>query len=270
MAALETLHEDSDLKIDWAPYEGERLTISVCGLGDQETYRQEEEFPGHATWGGAQPAVFVIDKARSWFNAPGLLDRTVEIITALRDRIGASRMDAIGNSMGGFGAMALSTRLPVTACLAFNPQFTIDDRLLPDQRWREYKRNVSSFVVRSAAECVSPGTRYTIAHGGRGRDRRHYLRFPTGANIRHFIVPFHTHSLAVKMKLAGLLTPFVVGALDGDDAAVDAIMARMGAHLRNPGGEGERTRLWLAGLPTPWIRNLANRSVSLFAARGGA
>ena len=161
--------------------------------------------------------------------------------------------------MGGYAAILFANPLGAWRAISFVPQFTMDDRVLREARWQNYKAVMTDFSTPSLAGCMSGPTRFFVLHGGVGRDRKHYLRFPTGPNIDHYILPLCAHAAATRLNLAGRLAPLVLALQDGDDEGAARIMAQVGAHRRDPARRREWLHVWALGQSTRIGHGIARR-----------
>ncbi|MEM0989878.1 MAG: hypothetical protein AAGK00_13435 [Pseudomonadota bacterium] len=114
----------------------------------------------------------------------------------------------------------------------------MNDRIISELRWQEYKRAMLRFYVDSLADCMALPTRFFVIRGAVGRDRKHYLRFPAGPHIDHDIDPGRTHAAATQLKLAGDLDPLVHALMDDDMVARDRVLAEYGEYLHQPARPG--------------------------------
>lgn len=120
--------EDDHLRIAENGVESEKTIIIFSGIHGGYDFRDTlSEIQCRKIW--------ITDKARSWYNAPGLgtaIDRYLA-------GIDAGRSVSLGVSLGGFGAVLFGARLKVRRAVAFSPQIVIDSAGLGshDLRWRE-------------------------------------------------------------------------------------------------------------------------------------
>lgn len=249
MSEREILIDDDELELSWLDGRSDRLVVSFTGIGLKDRPVQGIEFPRIASADGANKVAFVVDRKRSWYNTPGLIGRVVEAIRALAARKGVRRIVTLGNSMGGYGAVLFANPLGAERAISFVPQFTMNDKVVREHRWQEYKAAMASFAVDSLAGSMAPPTRFFVLHGGRGQDRKQYMPFPQGPHIDHYILPLRTHAAATKMKQTGVLDPLIAALLVGEQGRVDALMAAEGAHLRDPDRPFERWHMLAAGMP---------------------
>ena len=266
-AEPEMLVDEDDLQVSWLAGRGDCMVVSFTGIGHRQGEWQRIEFPKIASADGENVVVFVTDRRRTWYNGAGLIERITGAVLGLAGRLGIRRIATLGNSMGGYGAVLFANRLGAEQAIAFVPQFTMDDRVLPEPRWQDYKAGMPGFAVASLAECMGPPCRFFVLHGGRGQDRRHWLRFPAGGHIRHWVLPLNTHAAATRLHLDGRLDPLIAALLRDDQATEVEMLTRQGAHLRDPARPHEAWHLWVAGQSTRLGHRIAKTIVeTLFGA----
>ena len=230
---LHLVHDDDDLRITRTDGESTRLVVSFSGIGADESPCQLEEFIVTATDAGRDHAIYVMDKRRSWMNAPGLLERIVAVIEAEAARIQATEICAIGNSMGGFMALLTPWFTHIDRAVAFSPQYSVDPRLNPDEwRWQTYIERIEAFLHPTLEGRFTDRTQYTVIHGGHHRERPQVTAFPRHDAIAHFIRPGLAHGVAQFLKQQGVQRPLVKAALDGRRRKVRLIMRDAGFRTR--------------------------------------
>ena len=259
------LIDDDELEIAWQDGCGDCLMVSFTGIGIKDPPEQSHEFPAMCWRGGQNHVVFVTDKNRAWFNRPGLVERTLNTILEHAARRAIKRVITIGNSMGGYAAILFAGPLGAHRAISFVPQFTMDDRVLREARWQNYKAGMTAFHVPSLSDCMAGPTRFFVLHGGVGRDRKHYLRFPTAQNIDHYIMPLCAHAAAPRLNEEGRLDSLVAALQGDDDATVTGIMAGIDAHRRDPSRKGEAMHLWAVGQSTRFGHRVAGTIANLIA-----
>lgn len=162
-----------------------------------------EEFVG-STQLADFDAVFVTDKSKSWFNAFPV-ERLLEV---LRPVVENRTTYALGNSMGGFGAIWISKYLPVKAVLAFAPQFSVHPDVVPEERrWSLPRAAIRQWRTRSLDGHFVPDTEYVTVNGE--VDAIHWSKFPTGAGRTHLLIEGAGHDAADHLKRAGSLRSLV-------------------------------------------------------------
>ncbi|MBY6057225.1 hypothetical protein [Leisingera daeponensis] len=214
---MHTIYEDELLRVEAlkpqpAP-EGGTALLSFPGIG-QKTELVEAQKPEFAGTGrGFANAVFCYDKTRSWGNR---LDWDV-LTSAVRKAAGGCTLYSIGNSMGGYLAIAASAYLPITRSISFVPQFTVDPDAEPhDRRWRMYSKTIKGFPMKPASYYFVPETEYFIFSSGKGMDGKHAQLFPKAPNIHHWVFPGAGHGLAAALKEQGELDRCIQSCFAGD------------------------------------------------------
>jgi pimeloyl-ACP methyl ester carboxylesterase len=131
---------------------------------------------------------------------------------------------AIGNSMGGFGAVYFASRLPnCRTAIAFVPQFSIDPTIVPGEtRWQQHRLRLSAFPVRHALLDANGGVDFHIFFGGNDRrDQTHLALFKSHATRRTniFSLPHAAHGVAKYLRQQRLLRPVLDAAIEMEGAA---------------------------------------------------
>lgn len=157
----------------------------------------------------------VLAHRKDWYREPGL----ISALEALRDDgFFARYRDVIftGTSMGGFAALAFSSLAPGARVLAFSPQTTLDEAIVPWEtrfgmgRIRNWRLPFSdaAFEVEEAAEAIIISDPYFEL------DQRHVERLKT-PNIRHLKAWYSGHFSPVFLRRAELLKPVMSRMIDG-------------------------------------------------------
>jgi hypothetical protein len=137
-------------------YDSERVTIprragdtgkamlSFAGIGLGSDGMPQVEFA--RTLSGTQnDQFFVVDKLRSWYNAPdGEISEQLAQALAPFDEV-----HALGNSMGGFGAIYFGRKLSnCQSVIAFGLQYSVHPDLVPaERRWQGWRRAIEERTV---------------------------------------------------------------------------------------------------------------------------
>ncbi len=110
----------------------------------------------------------------------------------------------IGQSMGAFCALAAAEVLPVSAVLAFGPQFSVDPARMPQEtRWDTWTRRLGPLRHATAPLPADP---WLVLFHGLQDDRDQALAFPQRAGLDHVLFPALGHSgLVAHLKARGLL-----------------------------------------------------------------
>jgi hypothetical protein len=206
---------------------GGTLVASFTGIGAGMDVVQAEEFAGMASRKD-RSVVFVTDKQRSWYNAPGLYERVIaELQPHIRD---AGRVVTLGNSMGGFGALLFAAPLGARIALAFAPQASISGRIIPSEtRWRKFIRAIDHIRFEHVGDHMDEERAYFVVHGGGGDDIQQIEAFRPSGALHHYVVPGGRHNIAAELKAAGQLSPLIEAAMAGDPVSFDALARAAGA-----------------------------------------
>ncbi|WGH77144.1 alpha/beta fold hydrolase domain-containing protein [Jannaschia ovalis] len=226
--AIQTVLRDDALVLRFLKGQGSRLVVVFTGIGAGFGDRRLDEFAASASDGGANNVLFVTDRAASWYAAPGLWDRIVDLIRATCEHEATTELVTLGNSMGGYGAMLAARDLPVARAIAFSPQVTMDRDLLADARWPDVAAKFGPLPIRSTAELVGQGeTRFFVAVGGDcAPDRAHVDLLPAHPNLHRFVLPVAAHNLARSLKEAGQLSQIIAAIIRGRTRRVTTIFNR--------------------------------------------
>lgn len=210
----QVVYEDNNLMIQVQDREstGNICLVSFTGVGhglggiDLQT-------PEFTRSGLNGPKIFVIDKQRSWGNDVSL--ETIEEVTGAYS-VGR-QVITLGNSMGGFLAILLSGPLEADHCLAFTPQWSIDPRIVPEEkRWMSYRRKIETIRYPDLSKSFETACRYTCLFGDSRDEEIHSSRFPSGLeNLEVYKFKNAEHDLAAYLKERGCLYPLIEGVLAG-------------------------------------------------------
>ncbi|MBS4009600.1 MAG: hypothetical protein KGZ72_02470 [Roseovarius sp.] len=205
---MRILFEDNNLKVahcteTTSDSKGPTTTLlSFTGVGHAMggIDVQKAEFFGAGR--GLDNVLFITDKTRSWGNR---IDFN-ELAYVIAPFCNGAMTYAIGNSMGGFLAIVMSSYVRINCVVAFVPQFSVCPQIVPwETRWTEYRSQIIDYHVQDVGASFVSGTRYILFSGGRGLDRRQALQFPVRDNIHHFIFPKIEHSVAIDLKEINIL-----------------------------------------------------------------
>lgn len=233
---LETVFEDDELLLRQARGTGKRMVVSFAGA-QQRNFRDftgagqgksgagKDEFVSTASGGGDNYAVFVTDKRRSWYSRPGLFDKIVTEVKRLADASGVEDIVTIGNSMGGFGAMAFADALGARVAIAFAPQASMDPSVIEEKRWSKFRAEMdpNNYITISSAE-DSKCLRFVVCGVRIPKDIRHanLIGKATGAHV--FRIVGTGHAVAIHLKQAGILADLVGHMMEGRVKAVHRLI----------------------------------------------
>jgi len=181
-----------------------------------------------------RPAVFVIDHTQSWYGTPGAADLITDTVRAEAARLGQTRIDTLGFSMGGFAALAFASRLPVRRATSLAPFFSPDSAIVPEARYRDTRDPLSgSFVFPTLAPGLAQVDRGLIVHGMRGPDWHHYRRIADRPGVDHWLLPGASHHVANYLREVGLLDRLISLALADDGPGLAQLLAGLGGLPKN-------------------------------------
>lgn len=164
-----------------------------------------------------RPVYWIAEPGQSWFAAPGLVDRVVDLITTEMAHWGVAEVDTLGNSMGGYGAIAFAERLPVRTAVALGPRYSPDDRIVPDARLKQkLRRHLDRFPFPTVVPGLAAAGHAVVLHGDGGPDRPHVLRLVMPAHAEHWVVPRCGHFVGKCLRERNVLFPVIAGALSQD------------------------------------------------------
>lgn len=172
-----------------------------------------------------RPIYWISETEARWFATPGVVDRIVEVIRAEMARWGATEVDTLGSSMGGFGALVFAERLPVRTAVSIASRFTPDDRIVPDRRLREKLRPwLDRFPFRTVTAGLAAARHAVVLHGDEGPDRPHILKFTLPATAEHWILPECGHFVGRCLRERGVVTQVFSGAMTRNWPAMRAAL----------------------------------------------
>jgi hypothetical protein len=198
------LFEDSDLRVSAIFGNFDQVVICFSGLAYKvlDIEIQTEEF---FSLSNISSTIFVIDKTRSWGNNLDL-ELLRQIISP---HLGGKRVHAVGNSMGGFLAVATSKIFAYTSVVAFVPQFSISKNIVPfEDRFDQYSDSVHQWKIESLENSFNFDAVYYIFGGIHSQlERNQLMHFPSQPNIYKFFFhhPDFDHNVAQKFKEVGIL-----------------------------------------------------------------
>ena len=180
------------------------------------------------------PALFVYDLTHRWYVDDSHYDRVCAAIRGQMAALGTARLTTVGDSMGGYAALAYAQDLPIDYALAITTRSGIGPGAVPDIRQQPqlappYARLRVPDLRRALARLPAG----MMIHGTRGPDRVHLPRLRARGAVDHWIVPGRGHGIAAWMKQNGILYPVVRAALDADAAEANRLVAGRGAVRRD-------------------------------------
>lgn len=121
-----------------------------------------------------------------------------------------------GASMGGYAACAFAPAAPGCDVVAISPQSTVDKSIVPwETRYKVVWGRDFTGKYGDAAETSKAARQVSILYDPyEPLDAQHAARF-TGTNVRHLRAPLLGHRLGSSLNQMGILSPIILGALDG-------------------------------------------------------
>jgi hypothetical protein len=216
---MSTLADNAQFTITHLPGDSPIAVVAFAGISAGLGGLQIEEFRKSLA-GLTHSAYFVIEKTPRWYNGT-----FASIGAALRDflaRDGAREIVTLGNSMGGFGAIAFAAHLPgCTRAVAFGPQSSVHPYLVPfEDRWMELRRPIGAWEIPDAVSQLSPEVAYTVIIGAdEPRDVQHAARLAAASSqVRVLQVQGCGHEVGAAIKAQGAIVPLLDELISGGDA----------------------------------------------------
>ena len=214
---------DRELSITWLPGHTDRMLLAFAGMGPARGRRRNRlEFASIAAAGGHH-VLFITYMRRSWYSRPGLRARIVREVETIARRENIRDLRAIGNSMGGFGAILFAADLPISHAAAFVPQIVMTPDVLALPQWNGSRHAICDTVERNLGPIMaSAPTRFAMVFGDQDFDDRiHVSHLPQAANVDVLTLQGRDHKVARWLKEQGALHDLASAMLDGNAARID-------------------------------------------------
>jgi hypothetical protein len=216
------IHRDQDLAVAWLPGSSTRLVLVFISIRYEALHPEVLEFRGIASDNGRNHVLFINDRERSWYSAPGQRDRIAKLVRRFAASHGIEEIWSIGNSLGGHGAILFCDLLPISKAVAFVPQLLMTPEVLARPNWANFVAPIRDGVERdlipimAAADC-----RFHIVTGDRFADdllHMGHLRrtLPDAPKVRIVTAPGQSHYVAKWLKEQGQLAKLVTALWAGD------------------------------------------------------
>lgn len=185
---------------------GEGLVVAIAGVGRHRHRMPPFEFADSASDGGRNHVLLASDGRRSWMNDSAFRDTLVAQVEAVRREAGIRHVTALGNSMGGFMALALAGLTAIDCVIAFSPQYSMHPAHVPEEtRWRYWRERFPAYLHETAGPLSGGATRRYVFHGDSPEEAIHWRRFPEAPGLHHYIVHGAGHRLALELRQRGIL-----------------------------------------------------------------
>jgi len=216
--------EDEEIEITHDRGNSGTAIVSFSGIGMKMGGAQAEEFRKSLS-GTAHDIYYVKDKSRHWYNTS--FDRIADILNQDLARRRIRHVLTLGNSMGGFGAIAFAGRLKgCHSAIAFAAQSSVDPSIVPwDRRYRRFTDSITQWAGLDAAKLLVPNINYTLFFGDVSPiDTRHARRMarvgcPT---MSIYVMAGAGHGVAGFLKRHGVLHELVQTLVSHQGQRVDA------------------------------------------------
>lgn len=271
MIRAEIIEETEDLRLSYAPGDApRRLVVVFAGLNQNLGGVADQEFSGSGSGAGRDAVLFVADKQRHWYAAPDVGARIVETVKRIAADLGVKDITALGNSMGGFGAILLAPRFDARAVLAFAPQISMDPSVVADKRWTKFQPLPDGPRPLSLDQAVAaaPKIRFAAIFGGSLLERRQARLLATRPNAACYLLADASHNVASRIKKAGQLSPLIASHFQRDAAGADAALKAAGAARMITDNTAHRLRRLAARLPHPHLRQVLGEKLDAWIEAG--
>lgn len=232
---IETLVQDDDLQIRRLPGSGAGLVLVFTGVKHGLGGVPLDEFVGTAQGGAGNHVLFISDMKRTWYSRAGLVDRVLRLVTDYCAHHGLSRIQTLGNSMGGYGALLFCRFLPVDLACAISPQISMHPDRITERRWSQHRVDFGPDLAHNAAEGFGAlPTRAVVLYGhAESRDRAQMRLIPALPNLTQRGLRGCGHDVARRLKNAGLYRHVFSAILTDDMAGLDRICTDFEHRLSN-------------------------------------
>ncbi|MEO8529622.1 MAG: hypothetical protein ABI459_00215 [Deltaproteobacteria bacterium] len=221
------------------------LVVTFSGVGRDPQKPPEVEFLGTASGGGTNHVLAITDLKRTWYSQPEVLDDISRAFDATVARLKPTRIVAVGNSMGGYGAILFSAKFGFEITLAIAPQYSMKEAVVNEGRWSDYRQNFGPKLAESLGESLEKSTATTvILHGLLGPDIRHFEHIVMRPGLHHGLIRRETHGVGFVLKARGRLAPFITSTFAGDISDAKQQLAEFDIFWRdqNPSNEFDHIR----------------------------
>ena len=201
------------------------LSVSFSGIGFNEGADQRPEFLATASEGSVNHVLSIIDRKRSWYSTVGLQDQIVTLVRRYIADNGITRVNCIGNSMGGFGALAFADRLGAEFAIALAPQYSMDPDVISDRRWAKFRPFMFPDTMPRLKDEMKGAARYYVFFGTQTpKDLHHMELFAKQALARITVLRGTDHHVGKKLRKLKLLQPIKSAIAEENHAQLDVLL----------------------------------------------
>ncbi len=245
--ALRDVAAEPPLALSYLPGQSNTLVISLSGVGTKRWEHPPIEFFKMASQERQNHVLFVSDASRSWMNAPGLARQLVAAVEETADQVNATRIVALGNSMGATMALHLVGLTRIDTAIAFVPQFSVHPKRIPEEkRWSFFRKQIKDWPFEEIKGLHADKTDIRIFHGGSPDERIHLDRFPRDPMAKHFVFPDMDHRLTFRLHKKRKLERIIEHAIAGRPWKLRRAVEDSGGMLREAFDETLPQRIKLA------------------------
>lgn len=208
---------------------GPDLVLAFSSVGHDPAQMPSPEFHSSASAGGQRRVLCIADQGRSWGQDPEFAPLLRRQLADLNPK---GRILAIGSSMGACLALQAAALLPVSAVLAFGPQWALGPDEPAEPRWPLWRSALGPGAGARAFWPPPAGVTVTLLHGLQD-DLAQARAFPQQAGVDHLLFPGEYHSeLALNLRSRGLLGGLTEAAIAADRRRLLRLAASAGGISR--------------------------------------
>jgi hypothetical protein len=222
---VQTLVDDADLLIRWLPGTESAVVLAFTGAALAMGAIQTDEFRTGSSRNARNHVLFISDVQNTYYSKAALRARVIGFVKAfIRDHC-IKTASAIGNSMGGFGAILFSDHVPMDTVLAFSPAITLEDSIVTEPEWLSFVSRLSPERVRHLGPIMRRRPiDYFLFFGDQGvDDLRHLAAVPDLPHVTTTIFAGQDHTVSRWIKARGAMGVLINACLDADRSAVASI-----------------------------------------------
>jgi len=219
---------------------GDCLVLSLSGVGKDFSAWPPLEFVKYANASPQHHFLFASDRNRSWLNDEALAETLCAEVQGYAAAHGLARIVTLGNSMGGFMALALAPLLGAEAAIAFSPQFSVDPEVVPEERrWQQFRSRIKAFRYRDLSASLAAPMRCYLFHGDTDGEQQHWRKMPYLSAGQHYIFPGHSHFMVRWLHDRQVLHPIIDAAINNQNRRVRMLAETNGGMKRHHFEQGQ-------------------------------
>jgi len=221
------LLSDEELVIRWLPGNGDQLVLAFTGVEHGFGGLPMDEFLGSASNHARNHVLFISDMQKSWYSKKGISVRIRNFVLQFIAEKQINATTAIGNSMGGYGAIMMAGLLDLKAVAAFSPQISMHPHVIDEKRWAKFRPSFGRELLLSVAPIVSfAKTHFFVFFGAEStRDVGQNLLLKPAKNLTVRVLKDCNHNAAQVLKRKNILAPLLRRIIDDDTTGIDDLLA---------------------------------------------